>query len=217
MTTQSLPISKTRKDIIIAVVISLLIIGGSSLAVYYARPGGLIMRQPRMTFVLLYAVVVGAICFGFLKKEATGYISRPLAWGFCVVDAIGMGAFYFFTDQKTKNWGFKATLFVLVFSLSATLLCEIIIFYRKKMSQKSRNNIFHQLIFAIVCAAYMLGVGYLYCEKAVHGGAILTYQKAVTPTLPNPSVSIPSTPDSPVVDSTPTTVLDTTVTTAAQQ
>ena len=73
MTTQSLPISKTKKDIIVSAIISILITVASALIVYYSRPGdathnpGLILRQPRMTFIAAYALSVGAIGFTFLK------------------------------------------------------------------------------------------------------------------------------------------------------
>lgn len=214
MTTQSLPISKTRKDIAISVLVSILIIAAAALTVYYTRPAtaghnpGLIMRQPRMTFVLLYAAMVGVTCFVFLKKEATGYISRPLAWGACVVMGIGLVAVYFLTDDKTKGWSYKALLFALTFTLSATVLCEIIIFYRKKMSEKSRQNIFHRIAFALVCAAFIAATGYFYTEKAVGGGAILDYGVKATPapTVPNVSTSVPSDPSLSIPGLTETTL-----------
>ena len=139
MTTQSLPISKTKKDIFISVLITLLIIAAAALAIYYSRPAspgnnpGLIMRQPRMTFVLAYTFTIGIVAFIFLKRKPTGYISRVLAWSANIVFAIGLGAFYFFSDDKTKSWGFKGLLFLLTFTLSATLLSEAMIFYRKKI------------------------------------------------------------------------------------
>lgn len=201
MTTQSLPISKTRGDIVQAVIVSLLITAAAALAIYYSRPAtpgnnpGLIMRQPRMTFVLIYAVMVGVTCFTFIKREATGYISRPLAWGASVVMAVGLVAVYFLTDEKTKSWSFKALAFALTFTLSATVLCEIIIFYRKRMSFSSRQNIFHQLAFALVCTAFIAATGYFYCEKAIDGGAIIKYEVQKTPALPTvPPPSVPSDP-----------------------
>ena len=197
MTTQSLPISKTRKDIIVSVIVAALIIGAGALVVYYSRPGGLIMRQPRMTFNVTYALIIGASAFTFLKRHAQGYISRVLAWGFCIAFAIGLAAFYFISDEKSKSWGFKGLLFALTFTLSATILTEAMVFYRKKMSQKSRSNILHQLLFAIVCASFIGAVGYFYTEKAVKGGAVLNYVSTKTPTntVPLPTNSGPGSID----------------------
>ena len=223
MTSQSLPISKTSKDITISVIVSLIIIAAGALIVYYARPAtpgnnpGLIMRQPRMTFVLTYAAIIFATAFTFLKRPALGYISRVLAWGFNIAFAIGLAAFYFFTDDKTKSWGFKGLLFILTFTLSATILTEAMVFYRKKMSQKSRSNIIHQALFALVCAAFIAGVGYVYTDKAVHGGAILDYGITATTTpqtiVPDPTVSDPTqtTPIDPLASIT-TLPFDTTPT-----
>ena len=181
MTTQSLPISKTRKDITVSVLISILIVASAALIVYYARPGGLIMRQPRMTFVFAYSLIIGFTAFTFLKRPPLGYISRVLAWSSNIVFAIGMVGFYFFTDDKSKHWGFKGL-----------LLSEAMIFYRKKMSYKSRSNILHQLIFALVCALFIGTVGYVYLDKAISGGALLEYR---TPATPVNNVPVPSDPN----------------------
>ena len=187
MTTQSLPISKTKKDIIVSAIISILITVASALIVYYSRPGdathnpGLILRQPRMTFIAAYALSVGAIGFTFLKRPPLGYISRVLAYGFSLVFGIATIATYIFTDEKSKSWGFKISLFALVFTLSAALLTEAMVFYRSKRSQKSRNNIIHQLIFGFVCLMFIGTVSYVYVDKAIGGGAILEYNDIQQP------------------------------------
>lgn len=213
MTTQSLPISKTRKDIVISVIVAALIVAAAALTVYYSRPAtaghnpGLIMRQPRMTFVFVYAAMVGVTCFVFLKREATGYISRPLAWGASIVMGIGLAAVYFLTDDKTKGWSFKVLAFAFTFTLSATILCEIIIFYRKKMSEKSRQNIFHRIAFGLVCFAFIAATGYFYCEKGISGGAILDYGVKATPSpqIPSTPTSVPTDPSLTIPGLTDTT------------
>lgn len=230
MTTQSIPISKTRKDYIQSTIVVIAITAVSALGVYFTHPQklrtnagttllgidfpnfqGIVMRQPRMTVVLIFAVSMFFTGFVFIGRPALPFFSRPIAWSAVIVSLVGMVGVAYFNHDGRSGGGFRFLVLCAVIFGGITLLSELMIFYRRLFGDSAfRINIFHKLAFALVCGLITAAMGIAYYSNAVDGGVFLKY--GVTASNPNIDIpSIPSTsnpvegivPESPIPNETP--------------
>ncbi len=195
MTTQSLPISKTKKDYYISAAVLVAIAASSVFAIYLTHPTklksnssidifglsipnlqGAIMRQPRMSIVILLSIIILVTAFIFISREALPFFSRRIAWGSAVVAGVALlGVAFFTSDGRSGPW-FRFVLLCLVSLAGSTLLAEIMIFYRKFIKDKDFKNVmWHRIVFAIVCACLVGLMSGSYYHFAMKDGAIIDY------------------------------------------
>lgn len=192
MTSQSLPISRTNKDYILSGIVVVLLAGAATLSIYLTRPNALVMRQPRMTVIIGLAATMLVTAFIFIGRPALPFFSRPLAWGSVAVSGISAGALAYFTTAGTSSSWFRFAILCLVLTGGATVLSEIMIFYRRVISDRAwKNAIWHKVLFALVIAGMTFAMVFFYYDKAVSGGAVLDYG---TPNfeIPDTSTELPS-------------------------
>lgn len=238
MTSQSVPISRTRKDYIQSTIAVFLIILFSVLSVYFTNPDktrpnattkmlgieipnwqGIVMRQPRMAIALIVGVLVFYTSFLFMKKDALPFFSRMLAWSSVVAISIILGLVWFFNGDGVNSSWFRFFLLFALIVLTSTVMAELMIFYRRFFDKKSwRKTLWHRLAFAVVCTVIAFGAIVSYYHWGVENGVILNYGQ--TTQLSNPTTQTPGTQNpAPVIPdaSTPLTPQDSsTVTTSAQ-
>ncbi len=210
-----MPISRTRKDYIVSGVVLFLIAAASVLAVYFTNPlklrtnattdilgitfpnfQGIIMRQPRMTVVLVIAVLLFFTAFVFIARPALPFFSRPISWISIGISTIGLLGIWFLTDDGRHSAWFRFFVLCLVFTFGATLLAEIMIFYRRLIHDwQYRSNFFHRLAFAVVCTFIAGAMASSYFHFAVKNGIFLDYGASAN-TVQTP-VDIPTTPTTP--------------------
>jgi len=176
MTSQSMPISKTRKDYGYSAIALVLIAIASALGVYLTRPNAIIMRQPRMTIVVAVGVIVLVTAFIFIARSAQPFYSRVLSYSIVCVSFIFLFAMGFFTDDgRTGGW-FRFAVLCFFITAGLTLLTELMVQYRRLVAKKPfKNHIVHRVIFALVCGLIAATSTFFYYEKGVGGGAILDY------------------------------------------
>ena len=213
MTTQSMPISRSRKDYIESGVVLLLISVVSVLGVYFTHPvklrtnatstllgiefpnfQGVVMRQPRMTIVAFIAIVFFSTGFIFIGRTALPFFSRALAWGAVVVNGIALGAVGFSTGNGTTGGWFKFLLLTLCIIGGSTILAEGMIFYRRFFHDRSfRTLLIHKITFALVCGLLAGAMSGAYYHYAVKDGIFLDYGIAnINPVPPAAGPPIPS-------------------------
>lgn len=205
-----MPISRTRKDYVLSGVVVFLITAGSILAVYFTNPlklrtnattdflgitfpnfQGIVMRQPRMTVVVLIAITIFLTAFTFIARPALSFFSRPIAWIAVAISGLGCLGIAFLTDDGRNSAWFRFFVLCLVVTVGATVLAELMIFYRRLIHDwRFRANIFHRLAFAIVCTAIAGAMATSYFHYGVNNGVFLDYGVA-TNTQP---VDIPTDP-----------------------
>lgn len=223
MTTQSMPISRTRKDYILSGVVLAAISAVSILAVYFTNPRslrtnaetellgitlpnfqGIIMRQPRMTMVIGVALVFLFSGFLFIARPALSFFSRPLAWALVIISAIGLGASSFFHDSGVHSSWFRFFVFCISWTALLTVMAEGMIFYRRFFHDaKFRTKLFHRIAFALVCGVLAGGMSFAYFHYGIAGGAFLDYGAGTS----TPDLNIPINPSPPTT--VPTSVSST--------
>ena len=241
MTTQSLPISKTSKDYYISAAVLVGIVVASVLGVYFTHPAklktdatidifgisipnmqGVVMRQPRMSIVIFLSVVILVTGFIFIAREALPFFSRRIAWGSVITMAVALIALGFLNaDGRSGSW-FRFVVLLLVFLLGASVLTEIMVFYRRFIYDREfKSSMWHRIVFAIVCGALVGAMSGSYFHFGVQDGAILDYGSQTSiqqnlndiqepnpldqqiPGNPAPTVPITGVPDlNPLGDST---------------
>lgn len=193
MTSQSLPISKTKSDYILSVVALIAIAGATAAAVFLTKPNAIIMRQPRMTIVLAVGFTILVTAFIFIGKNALPFYSRVLAYSSVGVSIIFLFALGFFNHDGRSGAWFRFGVLILFITAGLTLLSEIMIGYRRFVADKNfKNAIWHKIIFAVVCGTVAAGATYIYYEKALDTGAVISYEvpKINTP-ISDPQTSTP--------------------------
>lgn len=218
MTTQSMPISRTRKDYIQSTIAVILIAAFSALGVYFTHPDklrrnaeinflgidipnlqGIVMRQPRMTIVISVSLIMFVSAFIFITREALPYFSRSIGWASVLVSGSALLALGYFNSDGTEGGWFRFVLLCLCACLFFTLLAEAMIFYRRFFHDKDfRFALWHRILFALVVAIIVAAAGTSYYHFAVENGAILDY--GVTQPIPevpqnntpNPALTVPT-------------------------
>lgn len=120
----------------------------------------------------------------------------------------------FFTDQGSDGGWFKFALLCLVVIGSTTVLTELMVGYRKFVAKKSfKNHIAHVILFSVVCGAIAFGATYFYYEKAVSGGAIISYNSPAPINTNVPNQNLEDLTSGSIPDlTTPQSSVDTTAT-----
>lgn len=218
--------SRTRKDYVISGVVLFLITVASVLAVYFTNPlklranattkilgitfpnfQGIVMRQPRMTVVVVIAIILFITAFVFIARPALPFFSRPIAWISIAVSGVGMLGISFLTDDGTDSAWFRFFLLCIVITVGSTVLAELMIFYRRMIHDwRYRSNLFHRLAFAAVCCLVAGAMSFSYFHYALNDGVFLDYGAKTVPTqTPTdvPPTPTDTTPTSPIA-STPT-------------
>ncbi|MFN8015081.1 MAG: hypothetical protein U0R17_00540 [Acidimicrobiia bacterium] len=214
MTTQSLPISRTKKDYVQSTFVVLGIALISALSVYFTHPTklernathkfigivipnfkGIILRQPRMTIVYLIAIAMFILGFTFISREALSFFSRKVAWIFSVLFGLVALSIAFLNKAGTSSAWFRFFIMIFVLVISATVIAELMIFYRKFIVKKTfRTQIWHKIIFGLVCALLSSSIAFFYYHNAMKDGAVIDY--GASSTIPN--AKIPTIPTSTV-------------------
>jgi len=216
VTTQSMPISRERRDYIQSGIVLIGITIVSVLGVYFTHPAklrsnattsllgidfpnfqGIIMRQPRATIVALLALSIFSTALIFIGRQALPFFSRSLAWGSVVLIGVILAAVGFFNSDGTDGGWFRFLLLSFCFVGGSTALAEAMIFYRRFFHDRPfRTKLAHKLAFAFVCALLAASMSGAYYHFAVKDGLFLDYGVAkVTsnPTIPDvPTSSVPT-------------------------
>lgn len=205
-----MPISKERKDYVLAGLAVVIISAAAVLCVNLIRPRAPIMRQPRVTVCAALALIAFVTAVIFIGRAALPFFSRMIAWGFVAVAGVSLVLVLFFNHLGHHSFWFRFFMLCFCFLLGSTLLAELMIFYRRFFHNRPfRTAIWHKILFALVIATITFGMGAAYYHKAVSGGLIINYPKSVLPQTP--SSNTPSS-DSPVT--VPTSPLTAPITSA---
>ena len=216
MTTQSLPISRSKKDYVQSVFVVIAIALASSVSIYFTHPTklernathkfigltipnlkGIVMRQPRMTIVYLIAIAMFVLGFSFISREALSFFSRRIAWIFSALTGVCAFGVAFMTKTGTSSAWFRFFIMLFILIASATVVTEIMIFYRKFMSKnRFRTQYWHRIIFGLLTALICSSIAFFYFHNAMKDGAVIDYgnnasiPNAKVPNVPNSSLPL---------------------------